>query len=554
MTQVQDTVTLQGQTLRSIEIALSGVLLVCAGLYVLWTWHWPLMGDASLMHYIAFLMDHGMAPYRDVPDMNLPGSFLIEWLVMHTYGGGSLAWRLFDLTTLLAMAAGLIAIAWPYDWFAGLFSGVLMMLIHGRDGIFDTGQRDLTLAALVVLGYVFLFHARRKQAAWAAGLFGFCMATAATLKPYPLPLALLLFILLLAAVKTDGHAIGTMFSCGAAGLLLPEAIVLVFLAREHAVGAFLHDATTIDLYFASLGRRPVGFLMLHSVSPLLVLVCLWGVLLIASGVTSSQWKVRLQSDSIESWERRALLLGAGVALAGYLVQGKGYPYQRYCFLVLLLLIVSLDLTRALRRERWLQGLALSGLGLGCLFLAPQSVAKVRRYDWRNQEYLFLMESDLRRLGGTSLSGHVQCMDTIDGCSNAFYDLRILPATGLLSDFLVFGSPDQAAVRQTRAGFQNALWSSPPSVILVTSPLFPRGPNDFKKLQLWPEFEEYLNSRYSLCVQRTLRKPVDLGGMRPQLPPGYRIYLLDNARAHFTDFPCDLLPKAGQSQAAAALTP
>ena len=30
-----------------------------------WTAHWPIVGDAPLLHYVAFLIDHGKVPYRD---------------------------------------------------------------------------------------------------------------------------------------------------------------------------------------------------------------------------------------------------------------------------------------------------------------------------------------------------------------------------------------------------------------------------------------------------------------------------------------------------------
>ena len=49
--------------------------------------HWSLVHDAALMHYVTFLMDHGKAPYRDIIDMNMPGTYMIEWLVMHAIGG-----------------------------------------------------------------------------------------------------------------------------------------------------------------------------------------------------------------------------------------------------------------------------------------------------------------------------------------------------------------------------------------------------------------------------------------------------------------------------------
>jgi hypothetical protein len=32
------------------------------------TIHWPMLGDASLMHYVVFLLDRGAVPYRNSPN------------------------------------------------------------------------------------------------------------------------------------------------------------------------------------------------------------------------------------------------------------------------------------------------------------------------------------------------------------------------------------------------------------------------------------------------------------------------------------------------------
>ncbi len=500
-------------------------LLIGTILYVVWTWRWPLLGDCTLFHYIAFLMDHGMAPYRNLPDMNFPGAFLSEWLVIHTYGGGSLAWRLFDFSLLLAMGAGLIAVARPYDWLAGFFAAVVMMLAHGRDGIYDTGQRDLTIAALVVIGYVFLFRARRKDEAWAAGVFGFCMAAAGTIKPTTLPLMILLPAFLAAAMRREGRSAGRMLAWSVAGMAVPLAAVWIFLLREKAVGAFVHSLTTLEPYFASLGRRPLVYLLNHSVSPLMPLVAIWMTLLIGSAIRNRSWRRWGGARSVERWERAALVSGVLVALGGYIAQGKAFPYQRYPFLVLLLLLMGLDLTAALRKPGFELWLAVLGLGFGSLFLVPQSLVKVKRYDWRNQQYVSLMDADLEGLGGSQLSGHIQCMDTTTGCSQVFYNLRLVSETGMLSDFLVFGRPQAAEVRVARAEFLPQIEARPPWVMVVTGGLFPKGPADFRKLQLWPAFDEFLSEHYRQCVQRTPTKMVDWGGGPPEPPASYRIYVL-----------------------------
>jgi len=35
---------------------------------------WPLINDGPLMHYVAWLMHQGAVPYRDIFDMNFPGT------------------------------------------------------------------------------------------------------------------------------------------------------------------------------------------------------------------------------------------------------------------------------------------------------------------------------------------------------------------------------------------------------------------------------------------------------------------------------------------------
>src|ERR1700691_5514090 len=103
-------------------------------LLVVDTLHWPLVGDAALMHYGAFLLDHGFAPYRQIIDMNMPGSLLVDWTVIHTLGPGALAWRLFDFALIGVAAAAMSSIAWPHDRVSGIFAVVFFFTLHVHDG------------------------------------------------------------------------------------------------------------------------------------------------------------------------------------------------------------------------------------------------------------------------------------------------------------------------------------------------------------------------------------------------------------------------------------
>ena len=71
-------------------LAASGALAA----YLAWrSLGWPLIHDAPLMHYIAWVIAEGGIPYRDVFDMNLPGVYLIHagsWDAAISPGGSSI--------------------------------------------------------------------------------------------------------------------------------------------------------------------------------------------------------------------------------------------------------------------------------------------------------------------------------------------------------------------------------------------------------------------------------------------------------------------------------
>src|ERR1700761_7017375 len=124
------------------KILISLYFIVCVGWFAVRTAHWKQVNDPAQLTYLCFLMDHGMAPYRDLLEINMPGIYLVNWSVMHGLGGGAAAWRLFDFTLMGMAAWAMVAIAWPYEWLAGVVGASLFILFHGRDGAGQAGQRD----------------------------------------------------------------------------------------------------------------------------------------------------------------------------------------------------------------------------------------------------------------------------------------------------------------------------------------------------------------------------------------------------------------------------
>jgi hypothetical protein len=255
-----------------------------------------------------------------------------------------------------------------------------------------------------------------------------------------------------------------------------------------------------------------------------------------------------------NWERNALLLGVLFGLLNCVAQQRALPYYRYPLLVFLLPLIALDLTRVLEPtgeepgapsmrvpsswvgSRATRALAILALAFAAFFLAPQSAVLIHRYRWREIDFISSLQQNLTALGGSALSQHIQCIDSISGCGNVLYRMRLEPATGVLSDFLLFGAvsdkqpPDEIPVlRDTRAEFLSAVTARPPKVIVVTSHLHIDGPDNFEKLARWPAFADFLATRYTLRTEwsptRTAR-----WWSREETPASYRIYVLSSAPA------------------------
>ena len=506
---------------------LGAVLIVCAAIFVIITRHWPMVQDAALLHYDVFLIRHGWAPYRDFVDVNMPGAYWATALAMHLPGQPDVAWRIFDLALVALTGVGYYFIARPYSRFAALFATVLLLLVHGQDGVQQAGQRDLVIAALLVLAFACLLEATRKNH-WVYLIpFGLGVGLAATIKPTADPLGVLLLAMVVYRARGQGADRSATLGWLAAGLgamATPLAAMLLWLEHKGALKAWLAAEHLVLPYYATLDRRPLGFTFAHSISPLAALLVLWLLCLVLRG---PEWP---------PFERLLMATAVFVNLLGLLVQGKALPYQRYPMLVFLLLLIALDLSTAWLRQngtrRVASYVALGGLCCGCLVTAPLALVKVHRFVAKPQEFDAMLAADLRRINGGNLSGRVQCLDTIQDCLPTLDAMRLLPATGILSDQPLFDPVPRPAVDIFRQEFQREIAARPPLVFVAVSGYFLGGESGYGKLETWPAFQHWLGANYVLAVERASPGIVRWWS-RPQLQPGYRLYVLKGTPTQLT---------------------
>ncbi len=388
------------------------VLIACSLILLVMRRHWPMVGDAALLRYAVFLMQHGWTPYRDIVDINMPGAYWATSFGMHLAASADMSWRIFDVGLIGLTGLGYFVIARPYSRFAALFATAMLLLVHGQDGVQQAGQRDLVIAALLVVAVAFLLEAVRRDNCTYLVPFGLAVGLSATIKPTALPLGLVLLVM--AAIYRSRLRSGlrsglteTMqeprgvtnqrvwlnwMLIGIAAMAVPLACMLLWLEHKHALDAWVAMQRVLLPYYASQERRGFGFTLSHSISPLLALVLFW---LLYAALRGPAW---------ERFERLVVATAAILSLAALLAQGKALPYQRYPMMAFLLLLIALDLTTAWSRGGSGRGVArcvaLGGLCCGCLILAPLAVIKVHRFDARPQEFDAMLTGDLNRLHET----------------------------------------------------------------------------------------------------------------------------------------------------------
>ena len=506
------------QEARRWGAVLGSVFLLACVLRFSWnTRHWPLVNDPALMSYVVFLMGKGLAPYREIGDINLPGAYVPEWVSLTLAHGLHVSeaamWRAMDLAAMLGTALGMAWIAGRGRWFAAVWAGSLFALFHGRDGVGQAGQRDLWVAMLLIWVVGFAFAVLRGGRGWQAVFFGVMVGAAALVKPTGLLFFALIFFV------GEGARV-RLAALAAAGFGLALLAGVLFLQHWHAAGAFWR-VLRVDLpYHTALGNENFPVLLLTS-TPVPV-----AKLLLVAAATLALYRSRARLSAASATLSAAVLLG----LCSFLVQGKGYPYQRYPYLAFLFLLLGLGWTTVVRSPRWpLRIAGAAGLTFGVLFCAPAFLRGAMAARWMTPVQSMEEAIAAQHPG----PGEVQCLDVATGCTDALLHLHLRPATGTMYDEYLFpqtpspwgvpyygpapDAPLPQAVADGRERFRLAILQQPPRVFIVTRWLFPQGPGDYRKLALWPWCDNWLGRQYTLVAEHDY--PRAENG-----PMGFRVYV------------------------------
>ncbi len=445
---------------------------------------WPLVHDAPILHYVAARILQGAVPYRDLFDMNFPGTYLVHVLGLVLFGRGDAGFRAFDLAVVAVTAAGLVAALRSFGRWAAGSAAALFWLYHVSGGAWRAGQRDLILCALLAWTTAAAVAYRQDGRPRALGLAGLALGVGVWIKPHAV-----LLLPVLAAVGWRRGEPGRGLAALAAGITLPGAAVLGWLAAAGGLPAFLDmvGGYLLPLY-AGLGRVTlVEAIRGHDLGPAVVA----GLGLWALGGLAALWRTR----AVDS---RAALLGAGVVYGAlhFALQGKGWEYHLYPAALFAVALGAAGLGAALAAGRRLAAVALvvvlvataATLGVkGLRNLDPAWIAGKRA----RTDAVAAAVAPLTTAGGA-----VQVLDTTDGGIHALYLLDARQPTRFLYDFHFYHDVGHPYVRGLRAELLDGLRRRPPAALVLFERGWPRG--DYGRLGEFPALAAWLEANYRLA--------------------------------------------------------
>jgi hypothetical protein len=457
-------------------IAASNVPLAVVSAWLLWrSRDWPLVGDATVFHFIVGQMRMGAVPYRDIADVNMPLTYAIHAAVVAVGGMSDLAWRVFDLLALAVLGAFILILIAPAGRAPAILAALAVVTMHLLLGPYAAGQRDFLMCIPAVAGGWASARAEEDEqlrVLWLA-LAGALGMTATSIKPT----GVLLLLLPALTTKLAWRDVIAIVS-GASAVAL---VVLVALAASGGLGAFITMARQLLPAYSAMGARPL---------PELLRALQWAAPIAGLALAAALSVGASSRSSVTAAPRARAAMGlAAFGLIHLLAQQKGWAYHIYPLAIGLACWGAWALA-ALARNRVLVCLSVMALGLGWGVI--DSVRRVE--ETAPLRAAAAMQAALEQ--HLPRGARVQTLDGDNGAFLAMARVGMRQASPHIQWFsLLFG--EELARRQ----FLAALAADPPAAVLLTNAQWPKR-SGFEAVDEWRQLTAFLAARYDLILTGT----------------------------------------------------
>jgi hypothetical protein len=475
--------------------------------------------DLPLMHFMAWRIVEGDAPYIDFQDMNGPGAYLIHVVLLQVPLPPAQAVAAFTalLTALCAAAAARMAGAGRRAPIVGAVAGLGVILWIANLGTDLNAQRDMVIAACAAGALGAVAKAEMRYRRW--GIAGFLIGFAVGVKPFAAPFAILLMaagLWLDLADKTRLARARFLVIGGAMGAFLWIALLVI----TGSLGGWWTTMTGFNaIEYAQISRWPLDYLIMQ---PQMLPAALGAAACIGAIIAFILKAGSLQASGAR--EHVALLaLAASFALVGvvvYLVQGKGWIYQTASAGILGLIALGAaagSLSGSSRR--------ILGAGVVAIFLtqlpfpmmmplqmqpparAGENPLVPRGINWQLGPWHIAREAKkgqivtdmVAALNALPPGMKVQPLDTTDGALHAMWLARRVQASPIVYDFHLF-TGSTGSQQRARQALLKSLGETEPAILITNQGWPGRRGSGYARIHSFGELDALLGQRYRLQAE------------------------------------------------------
>jgi len=441
------------------------------------TLRWRMLHDSPLMLYVSLLIDrYDAVPYRDVFDMNMPGTYLINLALARMLGYSDLAFRIFDLLHLFALTA--VTYLWTrrIHRYIAYFSMVFLPLTYLSFGPAMSLQREALALLPFSSALAVIFNLQGEHVRPRAMIVGLLWGLCALIKPFVL-IGAIPVIVHVARQRKGAARSPAVLAAGAAGFIVPIGVTLIYLALMGALRPFVEIVSEYLPLYASLtgDHAPIA-----GVERLWYLVRMTG-----AGIRETLWLIpalggllvlALQPRLRRSAPRGSfapLLAGMMLAFGIYpALSGQFWFYHWLPFTLAAVISAGACLVPLEGGRRRL--VRIIPVGLLAVFVALfVTEARMTRADygaWREQAPLVVWNGVPDRIAeylraNLRPGDTVQPLDWNGGAVHGMLMAEANLATRFMYDFHFYHHADSPYIKKLRREFMEELRSSPPRFIV-----------------------------------------------------------------------------------------
>jgi hypothetical protein len=447
---------------------------------------WPLVHDAPIMHYIAWRIADGAAPYRDLFDMNFPGVYLFHLGVVRWLGTGDAAWRAVDLAVTALASVAVAALAAPWGRTAAVGGALFFAAYHLAGGAWNAGQRDVLLCPLLLAGALGVARWAEGAGAWPVFASGVALGAGVTIKPHALVFVAALAVFIVVRARWTAAPATAPLGALLGGAMLAPAAAIAWVAALGALGAWQDIVFGYLVPLYSRLSRPADWLYFR-----------WHVwvAIIATVALSVARPV---------WDRRftvrhaVVTLGLGYGLVHFVGQRKGWEYHLYPLAAFTAVLLFAEVERArLSGRRVVFASLVAGL------VAVAWLLGVKGTEAADSGWIAMKERRVTTLvaelaARTKPGDLVQMLDTTEGGMHALLRARLTQPTRFVYDFHFYHHANAPMIQRLRAELVRDLRARPPALVILWEAGWPAG--GYERIEAFPALASWLATGYAMARQ------------------------------------------------------